>query len=808
MQTLWQDLRYGFRMLLQRPGFTAVAALTLALGIGANTAIFSVINGVLLRSLPFEDADRIVTLWESNGRNRQIHVSNPNLLDWRERSHSFESFSGYSGRWGGKTTVLGGSEPERAYAVAVYRDFFKVMGVKPIVGRTFSEEEHAPGSTPAVVVSYGFWQRRLGATTDLSNKKLSIEGASFNVIGVMPESFDFPTETDLWVAKEQLGEDTSSRTSHNYIGIARLKPGVSLEQAQADMNSVALNLEQQYPQDNRGQGVSVNSLQDELVGSIRPALIILFVAVGLVLLIACANVSNLLLARSISRQREIAIRTALGASHWRIVRQLLTESALLAILGGALGLLLADWLVGLLVSLSPGTIPRANEIGIDSRTFIFTLTLSLLTSLLFGLVPALRFSKPDLQDTLKQGGQTPASGSSMLRGALVVAEVALTLVLLVGAGLLTKSFWRLLEVKPGFDPDRVLTMQIALPESEFQEESQRVSFYRQLFARMENLPGVESAGMINNLPMGGVDINGQFQIEGNAEWRGYAGFRIVSPNYFRAMGIPVLRGRAFTDADNENSQPVAIISERVANTYWPGQDPLGRRLRSQMDAKSLNDSIGNVWMTVVGVVGDVRHSGLERNASAELYVPYTQRPRRTGDMAVVMRTGNVDPSSIAASVRNEVRAINKNIPVEFEAMRQIFSRSIATRRYNMILLGAFAGIALLLALMGLYGVMSYTVTESTCEIGIRMALGAQARDILKVVIGQGLMLTLIGIGLGILGAFALTRLMTGLLYQVKATDPTTFVFVSVLLVAVSALACYIPARRATKVDPMVALRYE
>ncbi|OLE54891.1 MAG: hypothetical protein AUG51_06020 [Acidobacteria bacterium 13_1_20CM_3_53_8] len=808
MQTLWQDLRYGFRTLLQRPGFTAVAALTLALGIGANTAIFSVINGVLLRSLPFQDPNRIVTLWEANKSSRQIHVSNPNLMDWREQNHSFESFSAYSGRWGGKMTILGGNEPERAYAVAVYQDFFKVLGVQPLMGRTFSPDEHKPGALPVAVVSYGFWQRRLGGDADLSNKKLSLEGISFNVIGVMPQWFDFPSDTDLWLAKEQFGPDTSARSAHNFIGIARLKPGITLEQAQADMNAVALNLEQQYPEDNRGQGVAVISLQDSMVGSIRPALLILFAAVSLVLLIACANVSNLLLARSISRQKEIAIRTALGASHWRIVRQLLTESALLSLIGGALGLLLADWLVGVLVALSPGTIPRVSEIRIDNRTFLFTLGISLVTSLIFGLVPALRFSKPDLQDTLKQGGQTPMSSSGFLRSALVISEVALTLVLLIGAGLLTKSFWRVLEVNPGFNPEHVLTMQIALPESEFHEDSERVAFYRQLFTRIENLSGVESAGMINNLPMGGVNINGQFQIEGDAEWRGSAGFRIVSPNYFRAMGITLLRGRAFTDEDTENSPAVAVISERVANSYWPGEDPIGRRIRSGMDATSRNDTLINRWMTVVGVVGDVRHSGLEQNASAELYVPYTQRPRRASDMSVVMRTNDVDPSGIVAAARNEVRAINKNLPVEFEPMQQVFSRSVANRRYNMILLGAFASLALILSVMGLYGVMSYTVTQSTREIGIRMALGAQASDILKIVVGHGLALTLIGVGLGITGAFALTRLMTGLLYQVQATDPVTFVFVSVMLVVVAMLACYIPARRATKVDPMVALRYE
>ena len=802
MGTLWQDLRYGLRTLWHKPGFTIVAALTLALGIGANTAIFSVVNSVLLRSLPYPEAERLVMLWEANERSRTIHVSNPNLVDWREQSNSFESFSGYSGRWGGKDTVIGGSEAERIYAVAVYRDFFKVLGVGPVLGRAFTAEEHNQGTTPVAIVSYGFWQRRLGADPNLSDKRLTLGDMSFNVIGVMPQGFAFPSETDLWLAKEQLGPDQSARNSHNYVGLARLKPGVTREQAQVEMNAIAQRLAEQYPTENSGMGVSVASLEDNLVGAVRPALLVLLAAVGFVLLIACVNVSNLLLARALGRQREIAVRTALGASPWRIVRQLLTESLVLALLGGAAGLLLAYWLIGPLVSLSPESIPRLNEVTIDARTLLFTIGVSLLTSLLFGLLPAVRFSRPDLQVALKQGGQTSSGGSSLLRSVLVVAEVSLTLVLLIGAGLLMKSFWRLLQVNPGFSPENVLTMQVALPESEYKEEHQTIAFHRQMLERIKSLPGVESVGVINNLPLGGVDINSYLWTEDDPAHKQTvsAGFRVVSPDYFRAMRIPLVKGRLFTEQDKEGTLPVGLISQRVAEELWPGADPLGKRVMSHNDNKE-------EWTTIIGVVADVRHRGLDKRASADLYMPFAQRPFRATDVTVVIRA-TTPPATLVPSVRDAVKAINTNLPVEFEPMEQVFSRSVASRRYNMLLLGVFASLALLLSVLGLYGVLSYTVSQSTREIGIRMALGAQPRDVLQMIVKQGMALTISGIAVGILAALLLTRLMTSLLFGVTATDPWTFAGVSALLILVAVLACYIPAHRATKVDPLVALRYE
>ncbi|MGH9832721.1 MAG: ABC transporter permease, partial [Blastocatellia bacterium] len=638
MRNFWQDIRYGVRLLGKNPGFTLIAVATLALGIGANAAIFSVVNGVLLRSLPYREPDRIVMLWEAGDRIRNNFVSHLNFSDWRAQSQSFEAVSAYSGRFGGPSTIIGGSEPVRAHAVVVYRDFFNALAVTPVAGRAFSPEESNYGTTPVVVVSHGFWQRNLNADPNLADKKLTIGDRSYSVIGVMPPGFSFPAETDLWLSKEQLDNDTSSRSSHNYIGVARLKPGVTLEQAQAEMTTIARRIAERFPDDSNHNDVTVVSLKDQLTGAIRPALLTLMVAVGFVLLIACANVANLMLARAVGRQREIAIRAALGAGRWRVVRQLLTESLLLAFVGGAAGLLVAYWLISALLALGPATIPRLSEVGIDGRTLAFTLGVSLLTSLLFGLAPALRVSKPNLNEMLKDGGRTAGAGSGLLRSALVVAEVALTLVLLIGAGLLMRSLWRVLSVNPGFNPEGALTMQMSLPQSEYKEAGRRIAFYRQLFERVRSLPGVESVGMINNLPMGGVDINGAFGIAGKPlDQGGYASFRVVSPDYFRALDISLVKGRYFTEQDSESSEPVAIISRRVADTFFANEDPLGKRVLSVNDASSRDEfDRTERWPKIVGVVGDVKHFGLESRNSADLYVCYAQRPRRIGDMTIAV----------------------------------------------------------------------------------------------------------------------------------------------------------------------------
>ncbi|HEY7543738.1 MAG TPA: ABC transporter permease, partial [Blastocatellia bacterium] len=568
------------------------------------------------------------------------------------------------------------------------------------------------------------------------------------------------------------------------------------------MDAITARLNEQYPEIT-GRGAAVISLEDQMVGNVRPALTMLMAAVGFVLLIACANVANLMLARAMSREKEIAIRAALGASRLRIIRQLLTESLLLSIAGGALGLMLAYWLVGALISMSPPNIYRIEEVGIDRTALLFTLVVSVVTSLIFGLVPALKVSRVDLQEALKSGskGATMGAGSKRMRNALVVAEVALTVVLLVGAGLLIKSFWLLIKVDPGFRAENVLTMQLSLPQSDYENESKTIAFYDELLPRLSALAGVESVGIINNLPLGGVNINGQFYIEGRPDDRGYGGFRIVSKDYFSALGILLLRGRFFSESDDMKSMPVVIIDRSVAEKSWPGEDPLGKRIRSQMDRA------GDVWMTIVGVVGDVRQSGLDANFYPAIYVPYTQRPYRAREMTIAARTA-ADPSAFVAAARREVGQIDKNLPVSFDSLGQLLSKSIASRRYNMIVLGLFAALAFVLSMVGIYGVMSYSVTQSTREIGIRMALGAAHMDVMKMVLGLGLALSVAGVAIGVGLAFGLTRLMASLLYEVGATDAMVFIAIPVVLIGISLFACYVPARRAMRVDPMVALRYE
>src|SRR5215813_2013090 len=806
MSTLFQDLRYGLRTLWHRPGFTAVAAITLALGIGANSALFSVVNGVLLRSLPYPDADRLVIISEANQKGQAGAVSYKNFNDWRRQAKSFEFISAHSGKWGGPETVTGGSEAVRVNVVQVFRDFFNVFGVPPSLGRTFSSEESNYGTAPVAVVSHRFWQRNLGSAQDLTNKKLIIQDFQFQVIGVMPPEFSFPQDTDVWVSKEQISVDDSARSAHNFVGIARLKPGVNVEQAQAEMSGIARHIVEEDPSDKNHDNAVVTTIKNQLTGPVQLALIVLLGAVGVVLLIACANVANLQLARSIFRKKEFAIRSALGASGSRVVRQLLTESLLLALIGGVLGLFIGQFIVSGLIALGPGTIPRLEEIRIDGPTLAFTIGITFLTSLIFGLAPAFRASRPDLNDALKESSRGTSGNSRLMRNCLVTAEVALTLVLLIGAGLLLKSFWRVMHVDPGFNPENVLTMQVSLPSSDYPDAARRISFYRQLFERTRTLPGIESAGMINNLPLGGVDLNAAIMIAGRpAEQAGYGSFRVVSPDYFRAMDIPLLSGRLFTEQDNEKAEPAALISRTVADTVLKGEDPIGKRAISTNDVSSKEEiDHPEKWPKIVGIVGDVKHYGLERRSPGTIYVCYAQRPMRTWDMTIVARTKSGAPSP-AAAMRQEVKALDKNLPTTFEGMNEVFSRSTANRRFNMILLAMFAALALVLAAIGIYGVISYAVSQSTRELGIRIALGAQKVDVLKLVLAQGMMLAFIGVVLGVAGSFGLTRLMQTLLYGVTPTDPIIFGGVSALLLLVSLLACYLPARRALRVDPVVAL---
>ncbi|HEX8775812.1 MAG TPA: ABC transporter permease [Pyrinomonadaceae bacterium] len=803
-----QDLRYGIRTMWKNPAFTVVAVVALALGIGANTAIFSVVNSILLRPLPFKDPERLVMVWHAYPKlDLMAPVSPPGFMDYRARTDVFENSAAAAG---GSANLTGEGEPERIQARAVTASFFPTYGVEAALGRTFVQEEDQPGHDHVVILSNGLWQRRFGADPAIIGKTITLDGEGYNVVGVMPASFKGFGQDDVWVplglTAEQLAPNR--RGSEFLLMTARLKAGVSLEQAQAAMDNVAAQIQQNNPQSvaNDGSwGVKVKSVYEEVVGDIRLALLVLLGAVGFVLLIACANVANLLLARASGRRREIAIRTALGAGRLRLVRQLLTESVLLSVLGGGLGLVLAVWGVDVLIKLNQNNIPRAQEVGIDGRVLAFTFGLSLLTGILFGLVPALQASKTELTDALKEGGRTsggPIRGR--FRNVLVVTEIALALVLLIGAGLMVKSFARLSHVNPGFDPQNLLTMQVALPSTKYREPRQRADFYQQALEKIKTLPGVRSVGAVSQLPLSGAVASGFFAIEGQQYQQGeqlpHTDMRASSSEYLQTMGIPLTRGRYFNERDTDSSPYVAIIDETLARRYWPNEDPIGKRI-------SFNRREGTqVWREIVGVVGAVKHKALDADYRGQLYFPHAQNP--WNGMYLVVRTMN-EPASMAGMVRSAIQAVDKDQPVyRVMTMETMLNESVAQRRFSMLLLTLFAVVAVALAIVGLYGVMSYGVSQRTHEIGIRMALGAQARDVLKMVVGQGLLLALIGVGLGLVGALLLTRVMSSLLFGVSATDPFMFATIPLIMAAVALLACYIPARRATKVDPMIALRYE
>ncbi len=811
MNTLLLDLRYAVRMLAKRPGFTVVAVLTLAIGIGATTAIFSVVNAVLLRPLPYKEPDRLVQFWETNplkGWTENV-VAPANYLDWQSRSESFELMSAYFGsqtRDAGASNfyLTGDGEPERLQGLGVTGEFFSVLGVEPMHGRGFRPEETWQGNN-VVVLSYGLWQRRFGGDPNIVGQTISLNGRAQTVVGIMPESFYFPTkEIELWstlgMTRDQMMQ---LRRPHFLRVIARLKPGVTIEQARAEMTRIASDLEQEYPDTNTQMGVGLGTQQEWYVEKTRPMLLIFIAAVGFVLLIACVNVANLMLARAATRAREIAIRTALGAGRWRIVRQLLTESLLLASAGGALGLLLAVWARDLLLAFSPGNIYRFDETSLDLRAIAFTFGITLLTSLMFGLFPALQISKPDLTSTLKEG-QKGAGGS---RGVgplklLVVAEIALSLVPVIGAGLMIKSFVRLLEVDPGVDPNNVLTFRIALPRPRYQEDGQYVRFFSQLDERIRTLHGVEDVGASTAIALQTYNWTGDLTVEGRDPEHYFREVRHkeITPSYFRTMRLHLEAGRELAESDNANSPAVVVVNQALADQYFPGEDPLGRRI------KFSKPTIDGTWHTIVGIVEGEKQDGMDAAIKPEIYQSYLQNS--DSRMTFVVRTSN-DPKSLIGAVRGEIRALDKDLPAfDIETMQEIVSESLAQKRFAMLLLAIFAAVTLLLSAVGIYGVVSYSVTERTHEIGVRMALGAAKRDVLKLILGQAAVLAMVGVGFGLVASFMLMRLMESLLFRVSTTDPPTFLIVSVVLTAVALLASYIPARRAMRVDPMIALRYE
>jgi putative ABC transport system permease protein len=801
MENFIQDLRYGVRVLLKSPGFTAIAVIALALGIGANTAVFSVVNAVLLKPLPYKDSDRLVLMFGASLESGLVRgsVSPPDFLDYREQNTTLERLAAVAGA---SFSLTGGAEPERIQSARVSEGFFEALGIDPLYGRTFTSEEEQAGRDQVAILSNGLWQRRFGGDPNIAGQTITLNDKSYTIVGIMPSGFQYPGNAELWVPFAFNTPQTSVRRFHYLRPVGRLKPGVSLQQAQADFTSVARRLAGQYPDSNRDYGAGIVSMTERVVGDMRQPLWILSGAVGFVLLIACANVANLLLARASARQKEIAIRSALGASRGRVTRQLLTESLLLSILGGASGLLVAWWGVQGLVALSSDNIPRVKEIGIDGRVLGFTILVSIATGIIFGLIPAIQAARTDLNETLKEGGRSAATTlGQWVRRALVVFEVAIALFVLIGAGLMIKSFMRLSEVDPGFKPDNVLTMQVALTQGKYPEATRRVDFFRQLIHRLEALPGVQAVGTISQLPMSGQNNDTRFSIEGKPDDRNnptYANSRVTSPDYFKALGIPLLKGRYFSEADSETAPKVVIISDGFAKEFFPDEDPIGQHIAIDN---------GDEWKgEIVGVVGDIRHSGLAVDPWREMYVNQYQAP--LGETNLVVRAGS-DPTRLTGAIKGELQAMDKDVPLyTVRTMEKLVSESVAQPRFRTLLLTIFAAVALVLAAVGIYGVMSYYVTQRTHEIGIRMALGASSKDVMRLVVGQGMALAIAGVAVGLVGAFLLTRLMASLLYQISASDPATFAAISITLTAVALLASYLPARRATKVDPMVALRYE
>jgi putative ABC transport system permease protein len=824
METLIKDIRVGIRSLIKRPSFTTIAILTLALGIGASTAIFTVVDGVLLRPLPYPQSEQIVQLREVSERGGRMSFAEPNFLDLRARSHTLEGVAQYSGSL---TTVIGGSEPVRALTYAVSADFFNIIGVKPIAGRAFTPEESRAGS-PVAVVSYGFWQRLLGAKPDLAGTTLRLMEQNVSVIGVMPQGLEFPQRAEVWVPREMFPAEIS-RSAHNWSVIARMRPNISVAQARAEVSAIGKQLKQENGKDMDGVDFTLIPQQEYMVGSVRTPLMMILVAVAFLLVVACVNVANLLLAQATTRQRDFAVRTALGATRFRLARQFITENLLLVLAAGALGIVMSFWGVKLLLSLNQQSLPRLTEIGVDARAVLFTIGLCFVIATGLGFVPLLRFSVKHLERTLREtGAGARGFAGRHLRDFLVVAQMALTLVLMVGAGLLARSFYRLLQVDPGFHTESTVAMDLSLPSERMNEqrykqfmqsytrlmergippdakielsagEEQQRLFQIQLLERLGSTPGMVSSGIINDLPLSGDGSSGTFLINNNPAKRGNADYRLASSGYFAALQIPLLRGRMFDASDGPNSH-AAVISQSVAEKYWPNADPIGQTIQfGNMD--------GDLRLLhVVGVVGDVHGYGVDQPTVPTVYGNALQR-LPSSDFTVVAR-GRIETSTLVPAMRELVKGLDPQLPLKFRTLDQVFSSSLDRQRFSLVIFSVFGVAALLLAAMGIYGVTSYAVAQRTQEIGIRMALGAQMRDVLKLVLRSAMLLVLIGSALGLAGAYAATRVMSSLLFGITATDLVTFVAVPLLLFVVALIASLVPARRATKVDPLIALRYE
>ena len=801
METLVKDLRYAVRSFIKRPGFLVIAISTLALGIGATTAMFTVVNSVLLRPLQFPEPERVVHFTGVNPRQgiTDSNMSVLDIIDWQQQSQSFEQIAAFLS---GGVYLSVGDETERVRGAYVSAEFFPLFKTNPISGRALQAGDMQPSSDPAIVISYSLWQKRFGGSAGAINSKVFMNFKPTTIVGIMPAGFNYPNDCEAWTA---LTFDMKNEPRDNrYISVVtRLKPNVPIAQAQAEMDTINNRLSQNYPETNSGWGVHLTELRESLVGNVKPSLLILLSAVTVVLLIACTNVANLLLARAAYRQKEIAVRTALGASRLRVVRQLLTESVLLSVIGGVAGLALSFWLIKLLIAITPPNTPRMNEIGIDLRVFAFTLSVTVLAGVLFGLFPALQTSRPNLNETLKDSGQrgSETGGRNRIGSLLIVIEIALSFMLLACAGLLIKSFLQLREINPGFNPDNVLAFRLGLPPAKYAEGEPYAQIFNQLIDRVKATPGVQSAAAVLSLPLGGDTFNiwRGAVLEGRPmtlEEQSDAQYLVITPDYFQTLQIPLKAGRTFTDQDNLHSTPVVIVDETMARHLWPGENPIGRRFTIWRDEKGLRE--------VVGVVGDTKAS-LDKEAGPQMYVPYAQDPTWDNLRLAVRTTG--EPTAMAGSVREAIRSVDKAVPMYgLKTMEDVVATSAAPRRTPMLLLSAFAGVAMLLAMLGIYGVTSYYVTQRTHEIGVRMALGAQIADVLKLVLQRAMLLAVLGIAIGVAGAVAVTRYLTTLLFGVKPIDTATFIGVAVVLAIVVLVACVVPARRAARIDPLEALK--